>query len=100
MLETKSDLNEAPLERLLVALPPSVRRGYEWVCQPKFIWFRIPLALLLIVGGFLGFLPILGFWMVPIGVLLIAEDVPFLHRPTIKALGGIQSWWDRRRRSR
>jgi len=53
--------------------------------------------MLLIVGGFLGFLPILGFWMVPLGILLVAEDVPFLRRPTIRALGAIQGWWDRRR---
>jgi hypothetical protein len=98
MSETTSDPNEAPLERLLAALPPSVRRAYRWVCQPKLIWLRMPLALLLIVGGFLGFLPILGFWMVPLGILLIAEDVPFLRRPTLRTLGAIQGWWDRRRK--
>jgi len=98
MLKATSDPNEAPLERLLAALPPSVRRGYEWLCQPKLIWLRVPMAMLLIVGGFLGFLPILGLWMVPLGLLLIAEDVPFLRQPTIRALGAIQAWWDRRRR--
>ncbi len=97
MLEAKSDPNEAPLERLLAALPTSVRRGYEWVCQPKLIWLRVPLAMLLIAGGFLGFLPILGFWMVPLGILLVAEDVPFLRRPTITVLGAVQGWWDRKR---
>jgi len=34
-----------------------------------------------IVGGFFGFLPILGFWMVPVGLLLIATDIPPLRRP-------------------
>ena len=88
--------NEAPLERLLAALPAPVRRGYEWLCQPKLVWLRVPLALVLIVLGCFGFLPILGFWMIPIGVLLLAEDIPILRRPTIKAIGAVQGWWDRR----
>jgi hypothetical protein len=32
---------------------------------PGAIWVRIPLALA--AGGFLGFLPILGFWILPLG---------------------------------
>jgi hypothetical protein len=32
--------------------------------------------MLLICGGLLGFLPILGLWMLPLGLLLLAEDVP------------------------
>jgi len=59
------------------------------------IWVRLPAALLLICGGFLGFLPVLGFWMAPIGVLLLAEDVPPLRRPSMRALGAVQRWWDR-----
>jgi hypothetical protein len=34
-----------------------------------------------IVGGVFGFLPILGFWMVPVGMILIATDIPPLRRP-------------------
>ena len=35
----------------------------------------------LIVAGFLGIvLPILGFWMVPLGALLIALDIPPLRK--------------------
>jgi hypothetical protein len=30
----------------------------------------------LVAGGFLGFLPILGFWMLPVGVAFIALDLP------------------------
>lgn len=28
------------------------------------------------VGGVLGFLPVLGFWMLPLGMALIALDLP------------------------
>ncbi|KAA5608885.1 hypothetical protein [Rhodovastum atsumiense] len=60
----------------------------------------MPLALLLIAGGFLGLLPILGFWMVPVGLLLLAGDVPFLRKPAMRALAAVQRWWDRYSRRR
>jgi len=41
---------------------------------------RLILGLLLIVGGILGFLPILGFWMIPLGVAVAALDVIPLWR--------------------
>lgn len=34
----------------------------------------------LLVGGLLGFLPVVGFWMLPLGLGLIALDVPLLRR--------------------
>ncbi len=34
----------------------------------------------LVIGGLLGFLPIVGFWMLPLGLGLIALDVPALRR--------------------
>lgn len=37
------------------------------------------LGLMLIAGGVLGFLPILGFWMIPLGIGVAALDIkPFL----------------------
>ena len=40
------------------------------------------------VGGVFGFLPILGFWMFPLGLALIALDLP----PTCKT---IERWMER-----
>lgn len=42
---------------------------------------RIPVSLLLIAGGIFSFLPGLGIWMLPLGLLLLAVDVPVLRRP-------------------
>jgi len=44
------------------------------------------LGVLLIIAGILGFLPILGFWMIPLGVGLLATDVPALRLWFIKRL--------------
>jgi hypothetical protein len=82
------------LRRLLDALPLRVRRLYEWLVQPEARWVRWPLGLALIVGGVFGFLPILGFWMVPLGALLIGEDIPPVRRVTLRLLGQLYRWWD------
>ena len=39
---------------------------------------RLPLGLLLMVGGVFGILPVLGFWMLPLGVAVAALDVKWL----------------------
>ncbi|MDX5383366.1 MAG: hypothetical protein LPJ92_10110 [Rhodobacterales bacterium] len=41
---------------------------------------RLVVGLLLIAGGFLGFLPVLGFWMIPLGLGVAALDVLPLWR--------------------
>ncbi len=45
------------------------------------MWLRIPLAIALMIGGVLGFLPVLGFWMLPLGIVLLAIDLPWLRGP-------------------
>ena len=37
-------------------------------------------SILLILGGIFSFLPVLGLWMLPLGLLLIAQDVPLLQK--------------------
>jgi hypothetical protein len=59
-----------PLRRPLTAIRA---RGW-WVV-------RLPLALILILGGFLAVLPVFGLWMLPIGLLLLAVDIQFLRAP-------------------
>ncbi len=41
---------------------------------------RLIVGLLLMMGGVLGFLPILGFWMIPLGIAIAALDVAPLWR--------------------
>jgi hypothetical protein len=85
------------LHRLAVRLPSPFRSGLVWVLRPEAKWLRVPLGLLLIAGGFLGFLPILGFWMLPLGALLLAEDFPLARQPTVQAIEAMEHWWAQRR---
>jgi fatty acid desaturase len=92
------------LDRLSGKLPSWLGRALRWLSGPTGRWVRIPVALLLIAGGFVGFLPVLGFWMVPLGLLLLALDVPFLRAPILKLLEWLErqwrrlkDWWRRRR---
>jgi hypothetical protein len=67
-------------------LPGWLGGTLHWVRNPRAWWIRLPLGLLMIVSGFLGFLPVLGFWMLPLGLLLIALDVPLLQKPVASAI--------------
>jgi hypothetical protein len=85
------------LQRMLKALPHPARQSYEWLIQPRAKWVRLPLGFALITGGALSFLPLLGIWMLPVGALLVGEDIPPVRRVTLRALGRVQRWWDARR---
>jgi hypothetical protein len=63
---------------------------------------RLPVGALLLVGGLLSILPFLGIWMAPLGLLLLAQDVPVLRRPTGRTMIWVERRWTtwRRRRRR
>lgn len=52
-----------------------IDRGSNWIETRVPFGLRSILGLLLIVGGIFGFLPILGFWMIPLGIAVIRIDV-------------------------
>jgi hypothetical protein len=81
-------------------LPPRPAAFVRWLRKPSSRLVRIPLALLLVVGGVFSFLPILGLWMLPLGLLLIAQDVPLLQKPLASMLGWIERKWIERQRAR
>ena len=56
-------------------------------------WARIPAGLLLILGGFLAILPVFGLWMLPILMILIAEDVPVVRRGLHRSLDWLEKRW-------
>jgi hypothetical protein len=58
----------------------SIRFGGRRVPLPGHPVIRILLGFLLLLGGLLGFLPVLGFWMVPLGLIVLAVDIPVARR--------------------
>jgi hypothetical protein len=98
----KDELEQA-FERLYELLPPRVSRALIWLHAPERRWVRIPLGALFIVASFFWFLPVVGLEFLPIGLLLIAQDVPFLRKPMghlmLALLDGfdkLKRWWKER----
>ena len=98
MSEGKRILRQAfrDLER---ELPERLARVVRRLRHPDARWIRIPVGLLSVVGGIFSFLPVLGIWMLPLGLLLLAYDIPFLRKP----VGRFTIWaawrWARLRRA-
>ncbi len=89
------------LDRIEQGLPRVVQPTIRWLRQPSARWLRIPIGSLLILGGIFSILPLLGLWMLPLG-LLLAQDIPFLRRPARKCLLWTEKrrirWWLSRQR--
>ncbi|MDI4238510.1 hypothetical protein AAFX91_24730 [Bradyrhizobium sp. 31Argb] len=81
-------------------LPPRPARFVGWLRKPSSRYARMPLAVLLMLGGVFSFLPVLGLWMLPLGLLLFAQDVPVLQKPTARTLGWVERKWTERQRAK
>ncbi len=53
--------------------------GYK-IAVPGHPLLRMGLGVVMVLGGLLGFLPVLGFWMVPFGLAILAVDFPPVRR--------------------
>ena len=84
--------------------PDRVARAIRWLRDPQGRWVRLPLGLLIIVANLFGpLVPFLGIEFVPLGLLLVAQDVPPLRRPVANATLWLEhKWaaWRRRREAR
>jgi len=87
------DGRERRIELLVRRLPPRPQRIVRWLRRPSARWARITAGLLLVLGSLLSILPIFGLWMLPLGLLLLAEDFSPLRRAT----GRVLCWIERRR---
>lgn len=61
---------------------------------------RLTLGVALVVGGVLGFLPVVGFWMLPLGLLVLSLDLPAARRLHSRLRRKVRAWWRRLRRRR
>ena len=85
--------HERRLDRLIDRLPDRVQKATRWLRRPSSRLVRIPAGALLVGGGFLGMLPLLGFWMLPLGLILLAEDIRPLRRVRDRVLDWIERRW-------
>ncbi len=79
----KSNPQNSQNKRRIVAMSYRFLRKGERFLPPL---LRGLMGVLLIFGGILGFLPVLGFWMIPLGLALLATDIPPLRLWLIKRL--------------
>ena len=70
--------------------------GSWHVPMPRSRVGRIGIGSALIAGGVLGFLPILGFWMVPLGLVVLSQDLAVVRRKRRQ----LAVWWMRRKADR
>jgi hypothetical protein len=84
--------HEHQIERLIDRLPSRVQTTIRWLHRPSSRWARIPAGVLLVVGGLLSILPLLGLWMLPLGLMLLADDAPPLRRARDRVLDRIEGY--------
>ena len=72
---------------------PTINAFGRKVRVPRSRRMRIASGAALVVGGIFGFLPVLGFWMIPTGLLVLSYDIPSVRRWRRRTA----VWWHRRR---
>jgi len=79
--------------------PPPARKirllGREFA-MPRSRSSRIAIGCVLVVLGCFGFLPVLGFWMIPLGFLILSYEFAYIRRKRRE----LALWWAGRRRRR
>lgn len=96
----KQILNEA-LDELERETPDRVTHLIRWLRRPQARRIRLPIGILCIIASMFWFLPVIGIELLPIGLLLIAIDVPALRRPVgLFTLWVEERWVTLRRRFR
>lgn len=77
-----------------------VRIGKRSFKVPENRYLRITVGVLLVFGGMLGFLPVLGFWMIPLGFIVLATDIPVVRRMNRRVAVAVKRWWTGKRPAR
>jgi hypothetical protein len=80
MTQDRTDAQRIRFGRFSVAVPGSRRQ-------------RLILGIGLCLGGVLGFLPILGFWMLPLGIMILSIE----FHPVRRFRRRVELWCGRRR---
>ena len=74
------------MDRLQGHLPGWAGRHLNRLRHPRAVWVRVPAGIALAGGGVFSILPVLGLWMLPVGLALLAHDVPPMRKPVARVL--------------
>jgi hypothetical protein len=76
------------MDRFQNYIPGWVGINLKRLRDGRAIWVRVPSNVALIGAGLLGFLPlpVVGIWMLPVGLALLAHDIPTMRRPMARLL--------------
>jgi hypothetical protein len=74
-------------------MPRTIKIGSYSCSLPDYAPARILIGILLICAGLVGFLPFLGFWMIPLGILILSYDIPRVRLFRQKVV----AWWRNRK---
>jgi hypothetical protein len=74
------------MDRFEGHMPEWAGRNIKRLRHPKAVWVRVPAGVAFTGGGVLSVLPGLGLWMLPVGLALLAHDVPVMQRPLARVL--------------
>lgn len=72
----------------------SLRHGIR---LPHQRWLRVLLGVALILGGFMWFLPVVGIWMLPLGIVVLSVDFPLVRRFRRRTYVRFSRWWTNRK---
>lgn len=78
------------------AFMPDLKIGSRRFRLPASRIARIIIGVLFVIMGMFGFLPILGFWMIPVGLLILSHDIARVRRWRRRS----SVWWTKRRNAR
>ena len=97
MESSRGDQGQEELQRAFetveAEVPHRLARALRWVRSPQARWLRIPLGAILIVLSLFAWLPVIGVEFLPLGLLIIAVDVPVLRKPVARAILWLEEKW-------
>jgi hypothetical protein len=71
----------------------SIKFGNNRINLPANRIVRIGVGVGLVLLGLVGFLPILGFWMIPLGLIVLSVDIAIVRRWRRRFSVWAERWW-------
>ncbi|TFW20797.1 hypothetical protein E4L96_09855 [Massilia arenosa] len=95
MTDDKDKIDHA-MKEVEREVPGKAKRFIAWARSDRARKVRVPLAMSLIgVGIFFPYMPVVGIEDVPIGLLLLSYDLPFLRAPMAALVLKLVKFWRR-----